>query len=255
MPQISALFSFKTKLQQGGMRPLADAFDRIETRLAKVGFAIVTFKAPAPRDAAKRQALLQAFEAKFKGQLPAELRKGLLDFYAIADGFSVVVGPANSKGPLSPGAVREDWIDRPIGYHVLPFAKTIKWVSQFVVDQDSAPRYEEGGLRQLFNSDLKKGEKPDTAALRYSSYLDLNEDNKLDWSTYCNESYAAHSLALGNDTFPGGYLDADGDQQPFLMLDDAGAPLRIPFAELLAAELYESIGHFLEAAEVSDPSS
>ena len=252
MTATSRMQSFKTKLQKGGLSPLANVFEIIEARLEKVEWHIAHFTTLKPRDKADNERILSQVEARFNGKLPLEIRTGLLDLYAICNGFSVVVGPVGLASPVAADANRDDWVDRPIGYQLLPFTKMAKWLAQFRVDEDSAPQYDEGGLQQLFNSDFKTGAKADTAAFRYSSYISLDDENKLDWSNYCNESYAAHSLAITNDKFPGGYLGADGDQQPFLILDKKRKPARTPFAQMLALELQEALGHFLEAADVEE---
>lgn len=253
MAKTTPLASFKSNLQAAGLNPLADVFDLIAGRLAKVNWHIAHFAMTKPRDRTENDQALSKVEARFNGKIPAEIRSSLLDVYAICNGFSVVVGPVALPSPVARGAERDGWVDRPIGYELLPFPKMLKWLQQFAVDADTAPQYEEGGLRQLFNSDFKSGAKADTAAFRYSSYINLGDGNKLDWTNYCNESYAAHSVAIANDKFPGGYLGADGDQQPFLLLGKKRAPVQTPFAEMIAAEIQESLGHFLEAADVEEP--
>ncbi len=253
MPTALRLQSFKSSLQAAGLNPLADVFDAAAARLAKVDWHIAHFAVTKPKAKAENELALSKVEARFNGKIPAEIRTSLLDVYAICNGFSLVVGPVGLPSPVAPGTQRDEWVDRPIGYQLLPFAKMVKWLDQFAVDASAAPQYAEGGLRQLFNSDFTKGAKADTAAFRYSSYVNLDDDNKLAWAYYCNESYAAHSLAIGNDKFPGGYLGADGDQQSFLLLNKKRAPVRTHFAEIIAAELQEAVGHFLEAANVEEP--
>lgn len=247
------LQSFKSSLQTAGLNQLADVFDVLAARLAKVDWHIAYFAMTQPKARAENDAALSKIEGRFNGKIPADIRSSLLDVYAVCNGFSLVVGPAALPSPIAAGDKRDEWIDRPIGYQLLPFAKALKWLALYGVDEETAPDYSEGGLNQLFNSDLKNGAKPDTAGFRYSSYLNLTDENKLDWAYFCNESYAAHSLAIGNDKFPGGYLGADGDQQSFLLLNKKRAPVQTHFAEMIAAELQEALGHLLEAADIEEP--
>lgn len=250
MNATSKLQDYRTRLSNQGS-PLATALDDLLQEVEAAGWKVAYFDAPAPVSAEDRADALTVLEARFGHTLPAALRPSFEALYTVSNGFSVAIGPKDLPDIDEADADLEPWEERgAIGYMLFSLERCGFWIEPYEAEDNGDPSYAEGGITQLFTSDFEAGKKPNTSAVRYSSYVGLgDDDDPLDPSSYANESYETHKLGLSSDAFPGGYLDEDGDQQPFLMLDDDEAPLATPFDAMVAQELRSTVRALIAAAD------